>query len=140
MITTFCGSNRFEYWDNPQLVDIEDSDILIEEYTSQPGEHHYFDNNTMEFFGTEDFQMIAPGISVEYQSNAPEGLERWTIVCWVMNEDNSIFTPYSLCRHWSLAEAAICGHLSHEQLRSDNPSCFVHGYRRDEHCRQCDSF
>ena len=28
-----------------------------------------------------------------------------------------------------------------EECESDGtPSCFIHGYARDEHCRQCDSF
>ena len=171
MITTFCGHKRFEYWDDAQLVDIVDTNTLIETYKNQPGEHHYFDDDTMDFFGTEDFQMVAPGISVEYQSNAPEGLERWTVVCWVINPDDNVFRPYTLCRHWSFDEASVCGHISYQQLDpefcglthegfcsdhgeslqagcsqcaeeefDDIPSCFIHGYSKDPHCRQCDSF
>jgi hypothetical protein len=119
MITTFCGEQRFKYWPDAKLVDIDDTDTLIETYISQPGEHHYFDDETMDFFGTEDFHMIGPGISVEYQSNAPEGLERWTIVCWVLNDEDNVFRPYTLCRHWSLSEASICGHVSCQQLNNE---------------------
>jgi hypothetical protein len=119
MITTFCGEQRFKYWPDAKLVDIDDTDTLIETYISQPGEHHYFDDETMEFFGTEDFQMLAPGISVEYQSNAPEGLERWTIVCWVVNPEDNVFHPYTLCRHWSWSEASICGHVACQQLNNE---------------------
>lgn len=171
MITTFCGHQKFQYWPDAELVDIVDADDLIETYTSQDGEHHYFDKSTMEFFGTEDFQMVAPGISTEYQSEAPEGVERWVVICWVWNEDKTQFSPYTLCRHWSLAEAAVCGHISYQQLDKnwngiehegfcsdhgeslqqgcsqcesdeyhETSSCFIHGYSRDPHCRQCDSF
>jgi hypothetical protein len=170
---TFCGEKRFEYWDDAEVVLISNADELIEKYTEQDGEHHYFDSNTMEFFGTEDFQMVAPGISVEYQANAPDGVDRWTIVSWIWNESGTMFTPYTLCRHNNFDDAAVCGHISYQELNKDwnamedegfcsdhgenlqdgcsacadeeyepdgTPSCFIHGYARDEHCRQCDSF
>lgn len=137
---TYCGEKRFEYWDDAEVVLINDADELIEKYTEQDGEHHYFDSDTMEFFGTENFQMVAPGISAEYQANAPDGVDRWTIVSWVWNESGTMFTPYTLCRHDNLIEAAICGHYSYEELSKDTPACFMHGYMRDPHCRQCDSF
>lgn len=168
---TFCGEKRFEYWDDAELVDINDADELIESYQSQSGEHHYFDKSTMDFFGTEDFQMVAPGISVEYQSEAPDGVSRWTVVSWVINSESNVFTPYTLCRHDSLADASVCGHISYQHMNkkwnameydtgycsdhgedlhdgcskcesdeNDMPACFMHGYMRDPHCRQCDSF
>jgi hypothetical protein len=143
MITTFCGEKRFEYWDDAKLVDIVDPDVLIETYTAQDGEHHYFDDDTMEFFGTEDFQMVAPGISIEYQANAPEGVDRWTVVCWVVNEENDIFTPYTLCRHSDMNEAAVCGHISYQQLDKQwcglthEGFCSDHGEDLQAGCSRC---
>jgi hypothetical protein len=116
---TVCGESRFSYWTSPRLVGIDNANELIDSYTSQEGEHHYFDDDTMEFFGTENFHMVAPGISLEFQSNAPEGVGKWTVVAWVYSDDNSNnFTPYTLCRHDERASAYDCGLCSFEEVDS----------------------
>jgi hypothetical protein len=145
MIETYCGKKRFEYWTDAVLTDFVDENELIEAYNNQEGEHHYFDSDTMTFFGTEDFHMVAPGISVEYQSGAPDGVSRWSVVSWVFSdEDNDNFTPYSLCRHDSLSDAAICGHISYQSLNpkwnamEEEGFCSDHGESLQEGCSQCD--
>jgi hypothetical protein len=143
MIMTFCGKERFNYWPDAKLVDIVDENELIDAYRSQDGEHHYFDPKSMEYFGTNNFQMVAPGISVEYQSAAPEGVDRWTVVSWVLREDGETFTPYTLCRHDNLSEAAICGHISYQQLNENwnamehEGFCSDHGESLSAGCNQC---
>lgn len=144
MITTFCGSKRFNYWPDAKLVDIIDTGTLIDTYKSQDGEHHYFDPKTMEYFGTHSFHMAAPGVSVEFQSAAPEGLEPWTVVSWVLSEDGKTFSPYTLCRHWNEDEADVCAHISYQQLNDDwnameyEGFCSDHGESLQEGCNQCD--
>lgn len=116
MFQTLCGEEKLTYWTDAKLADIDNEDDLIEAYTNQPGEHHYFDDDTMEHFGTEDFHVVAPGVSVEYQSAAPEGIDRWTVVAWLMRDDGPTFTSYTLCRHSSLSEAANCGRVSGDRI------------------------
>lgn len=142
---TFCGEERFTYWTDAVIVDIDNADDLIDAYQSQDGEHHYFDSDTMDFFGTEDFHMVAPGISVEYQSNAPDGVNKWTVVSWVWREDGEQFIPYTLCRHDSLSDAAICGHISYQHLDPnwnaidyDTGYCSDHGEPLHEGCQACE--
>jgi hypothetical protein len=143
VIKTFCGNERFNYWDGVKLVDIVDADELIEEYTNQDGEHHYFDHDTMEFFGTESFQMVAPGISIEYQANAPDSLDKWSVHAWVTDDDMDTFTSYGICRHADAASAAICGHITYQEMTPGwngmeyEGFCSDHGESLQEGCTRC---
>lgn len=124
MITTLCGREAFTYWPDPKLVDIDDAKTLIKKYKKQDGAHHYFDKNTMKYFGTQDFTVIEPGISVEYQSEVPDEIGKWAVVAWVENTEHDEFVSYHLCRHNSEDEANDCGHFSFGELMFD--------YREDE--------
>jgi len=144
-VKTFCGETRFDYWDDAEIVSIVDTNDLIEQYTSQDGEHHYFDDATMEFFGTQNFHLVAPGISVEYESNAPDGVDRWKVTAWVWNDFGSTFTAYTLCRHNNLDDASICGHISYQELDPEwcglthEGFCSDHGENLQGGCSQCAS-
>lgn len=77
---------------------------------------HYFDPNTLEFFGSKQFETVAPGISVEHQTNAPKGM-KWRVQAWrqptIDGEGNQ---PWLGCWHGSRAAAHECANWYAEAI------------------------
>lgn len=65
---------------------------------------HYFDRDTLRWFGCRNFSMYAPGVSVELQAKAPG--DRYAVRGWDVRE--GVPVPVGGCRHGSLREARAC--------------------------------
>lgn len=77
----------FQYWESfPQPTNHTDVDQLRADYETQP-HSHWFDPETVGFFGSHPtmMHMPAPGIIVEPQLNAPEGLGRYAVTAFVLD-------------------------------------------------------
>jgi len=76
--------DAFKYWDIvPELSDFTELKDIKRYHTG-----HYYDEATIEFFGSEDIHVAAPGVTVEYQSNAPRGYPPYVITVWVWDSGN----------------------------------------------------
>lgn len=103
----------FQYWGEvPELSTYTDADHLRSEYEHQSGPTHWFDPATLRFFGSRNRHMVAPGVMVETQMNAPEGVGRYAVVAWAIDHSEARdhrrmgrITPQRLGSFGSLAEA-----------------------------------
>jgi len=90
MTTTTVEDNiklAFQYWGAiPKLAEYLSISELRRNYTG-----HWFDIETIRYFGSRNMSMIRPGIIVECQSKAPEGVDKYAITAFVM-EDGRIST------------------------------------------------
>ena len=68
-------------------------------------EGHYFDASTLRWFGSRNFATVAPGVSVELQTNAPG--DRYKVEAWKVSEDGSP-SPWFGCYHATRREAIAC--------------------------------
>ena len=85
-------AEAFKHWRAiPRPVDIMDLYLLRTTYSSQNGSH-WFDDKTLRFFGSRlhDMTVEAPGIVVECQRKAPEGVPRYAVTAFVQDEDYTI--------------------------------------------------
>jgi hypothetical protein len=90
----------FRYWDTvPALVEHTDENTLRRDYENQGGPTHWFDADTLRFFGSRNRELVRAGLMVELQANAPEGVERYAVHAWVLDatSDNRI-TPQLVAR------------------------------------------
>lgn len=91
--------DAFKYWDHiPPLADIRSMRELLALHTG-----HYYSNDTRRFFGTYNPHVPAPGITVECQRKAPEGMYRYAIVAWVQDGDK--LQPQTVHRARTLQQA-----------------------------------
>jgi hypothetical protein len=49
---------------------------------------HYFDPETLDYYGSTGGMMAAPGLYVERQTAAPEGMAQWVLVAFVWWDDD----------------------------------------------------
>ena len=78
----------FRYWGTvPALVTTTSVDQLRRDYQGQSGPVHWFDADTLRFFGSRGRALVAPGLLVECQTNAPEGAGRYVVTAWVVDAD-----------------------------------------------------
>jgi len=87
------------------LVNIANLKELKTQYENQDHETHWFSKETLEFFGSADLKLYLPGITIENQLNAPEGIDRYAVTAWVIYEDSGRITPTFIERFASLEEA-----------------------------------
>lgn len=79
--------DAFTYWDTvPPLSKYTTVDHLESEYTRQSGPNHWFDADTLRYFGSRNREMVAAGILVERQTKAPEGCPRYSVTAWIIDE------------------------------------------------------
>ena len=91
--------DAFKWWDHiPPLTDIQYFSQLVREHTG-----HFYDADTRRFFGTHNPHMPAPGITVECQRNAPDGVPKYAITAWVL--DDGKLTPNTVHRADTLRQA-----------------------------------
>jgi len=92
--------DAFRYWDAvPALVEHTDENTLRRDYENQAGPTHWFDADTLRFFGSRNREMVRAGLMVELQANAPEGVERYAVIAWTRDaaRDNRV-TPQLVAR------------------------------------------
>jgi hypothetical protein len=103
MTTTTVEDNiklAFQYWGAiPKLAEYLSISELRRNYTG-----HWFDPETIRYFGSRNITMVRPGIVIEYQSKAPEGIDRYVITAFVVMEDGRIST-YLIGRETSRVKA-----------------------------------
>jgi hypothetical protein len=84
----------FRYWDAvPALVEHTSEDALRRSYESQDGPTHWFDADTLRFFGSRNREMVRAGLLVELQANAPAGVGRYVVTAWVVDAESGRITP-----------------------------------------------
>lgn len=76
-------------------------------------EGYYFSPDTLAWFGSEGFATVAPGATVERQTNAPGAQYRAQV--WRESEDGSP-SPWFGCYHGSRAQAEECARATAEML------------------------
>ena len=69
------------------------------------GNGHYFDRDTLRFFGSRNFATVAPGVSVELQTNAPG--DRYKVELWRVEADGTP-GPWYGCWHATRRDAVRC--------------------------------
>jgi hypothetical protein len=89
----------------PPLIDISDIKVLRAIYESQDAETHWFDKETLDFFGSSNLKVCVPGITVENQLNAPDGVERWSVTAWVIHDGR--ISPRFIDRFHTQQEAIL---------------------------------
>jgi hypothetical protein len=76
----------FQYWDEvPPLYPVRSTDELQRNYENQSGPTHWFDPDTLRFFGSRNRHLVRPGLMVETQTKAPEGVGRYAVTAWVID-------------------------------------------------------
>lgn len=92
---------EFVYWGGiPELARIASFDELLRRY-----EGHYYDVATRRFFGTRNPHLAAPGVTVECQSKAPDGVGPYLVTAWVRDPDTGRISPKAMGRRSSLGGA-----------------------------------
>lgn len=102
-----------KYWDSiPALVSYSSADELQRNYENQSGPTHWFDRDTLRFFGSRNRHLVRPGVMVETQMNAPDGVGRYAVTAWVVDptawrdhREMGRITPNRLGSFHSLVEA-----------------------------------
>lgn len=95
-------SIAFELYDGkqiPRLTEFTNIKDLQTAYEAQSGDNHWFDKSTFEFFGSENLRMFRPGITLEKQSEAPYGINMYSVTAWVYDyERDDRISPRSIYR------------------------------------------
>lgn len=81
----------------------------------EPGEgRHWFDPDTLAWFGSRDLDVIMPGFTIERQTKAPEGLGKWKVTVWENVEGRP--HPVGGCRHDTERQARACAWATSKQF------------------------
>lgn len=102
---TACGQ-VVTYSDAPEIVDYASLEALRAAYGSGEG-RHWFDADTLRWFGSRGLDLIGGAATVECQTKAPEGVDRYRVTVWLVNDDGTPY-PGGGCRHASRREAVAC--------------------------------
>ena len=93
------------------------SDDVRSDYENARLRGHYFDQDALRFFGSRNFSTVAPGVSVELQTNAPG--DRYKVEVWKVSDDPAEGNqPWFGCRHATRREAVRCAKETAELLRA----------------------
>lgn len=95
---------------------LSDSGDVRADYESAPRRGHYFDAATLRFFGSRNFATVAPGASVELQTNAPGN--KYHVEMWKVGEKGEGPQPWFGCNHATRASAVRCAKATAEALRA----------------------
>lgn len=82
----------------PPLVKYTSIKDLRDAYEAQPGENHWFEPKTLEYWGSSHLTMHLPGITVEYQDAVPESLGRWAVSAWFIHIGSDRISVYTMER------------------------------------------
>jgi hypothetical protein len=115
----------FQYWQSmPHPVPHTSIDQLRADYERQPATH-WFDHDTLSFYGSHPtlMHMPAPGIIVEPQWNAPEGIERYAVTVFVWDTENpqpNRITPVLIGRFHHSKRAAQFARAAYAQMTAQS--------------------
>jgi hypothetical protein len=107
--------NIVEYFNGnvPELSNILSFNELIRRYQSNTVPGYFYDPDTKKWFGTRNPHLIAPGVTVECQTKAPEGVDKYAITVWTIDEVGDL-RPSTLARRPTLGTANRYGRAVHE--------------------------
>lgn len=92
------------------------SDDVRFDYENARLRGHYFDQDTLRFFGSRNFSTVALGVSVELQTNAPG--DRYKVTAWKVSDDPKEGNqPWFGCWHATRREAVRCAKQTAELLK-----------------------
>lgn len=60
---------------------------LRRRYESNDGPSHWFDDDTLRWFGSRNLHLHRAGLLVETQTKAPAGVGRYRVTAWVLDHD-----------------------------------------------------
>ena len=112
-IYTACGE-AYE-WGTSDYT-LSDSCDVRTDYRNGRGSGYYFDESTLRFFGSRNFETVAPGVTVELQTKAPA--ERYRVQVWRVGEEEKGPQPWFGCRHATRASAVRCAKATAKALRA----------------------
>lgn len=87
---------------------------IVTDYRNAPNSGHYFDADTLRFFGSRNFETVAQGVTVELQTRAPG--DRYKVTTW-RNDDNGYPDPWAGCWHATRRQAVACAKATAQALR-----------------------
>lgn len=94
------------------LVEFSTLTELVNAYTSQPGENHWFDRETLQAHGSQVISMIAPGVIIEEQENTYQVARNpdryWKVTGWVRLQSGRI-TPITVAAFENMHAAQAFG-------------------------------
>ena len=109
---TACGE-AYAYA-RPEDV-LSDSCDVRTDYRNGRRSGNYFDDRTLRFFGSRNFETVAPGATVELQTKAPG--DRYRVQIWRVGEEGKGPQPWFGCWHATRAGAVKCAKATAEGLR-----------------------
>jgi hypothetical protein len=113
-IHTACGEKYAYARKNDTLSDSGDVRSSYE-HASRKG--NYFSEGALRFFGSRNFDTVAPGVSVELQTKAPGN--RYRVETWKVSDDpREGNQPWFGCWHATRREAVKCAKATAELLRA----------------------
>jgi hypothetical protein len=91
----------------PELCGIVSTNELELTYRANRSGGHYFDPETLRCFGVRSFTLAAPGVAVECQSKAPEGVGRYRVTAWTWEDRDGVreLHPQNVARCYTRADA-----------------------------------
>jgi hypothetical protein len=96
----------------PELSSIISFNELIRRYEANTVPGYFYDTKTKKWHGTRNPHLIAPGVTVECESKAPEGVDKYIITAWTINEVGDLL-PFTLARRPTLGTANRYGRAVH---------------------------
>jgi len=75
---------------------------------------HYFDPDTLRWFGSRNFDTVAPGASVELQTKYPRD-DRYRVQIWRESSDGTP-EPWIGCRHTTRRAAIACAKATSQAM------------------------
>lgn len=91
---------------------VSDSCDVRYDYTRRTS-GHYFNADTLRFFGSRNFETVVSGVTVELQTNAPG--DRYKVTVWI--DRDGAPNPSHGCWHATRREAKACAIATAKSLR-----------------------
>lgn len=102
---TPCGERLYVTGD-PSPFRVDTLPALLAAYEPGAG-RHWFDPDTLRFFGSFGLAVVAPGVTVEGQKKAPVSSMRYKVTAWLTGEDGRP-DPCGACWHDTRKRATAC--------------------------------
>jgi hypothetical protein len=118
-------TDLFSWQDSvPALLDVRSFDELVRRSKTSEHAKNYYSADTVRFFGTSNPHLAAPGVTVERQSKAPDGVPKYMVTAWTVTSDGDI-SPVCVARRRSLDSArryarAVCSVWDHVRYLKEN--------------------
>ncbi len=106
--------NTFRYHKQTSVLSsFTDVDELRAAYEAQDCPTHWFDPDTLRFFGSRNMKLAAPGIMIELQTKAPDGVHRYAVTAWVTDPETNQLSPMLMERCETLQMARTLADALH---------------------------